>query len=177
MHTLYAIFDSPQACDAAIRDLESIGTLDSPEHPCRLVVHKKGLEGEPASEMNLFETAAASTLARGTLLGALGGAVLFGLVVYLATGLSAGAILGAIGGAITGLLVGALAGPSDIDPAYKAMAKEIELGKVLLAVEPASRRCEDRAQVILERHGGHVMHRHVVRPMTRREHAAMHGAA
>lgn len=178
MHTLFALFDRPDDVAAAIRELETLGT---PSNRCTIAVHKDRLEDLPSSETPLFETAAASTFARGTLLGgvlgAIAGALAFGPLGLVAAGPLAGTFFGLAAGAASGAYVGSISGASDVDPTFKRMAKEIERGAILLAVEPPSIDAAERAESMLNRHHGRVVHRHVLRPPTADERGNIDGPA
>lgn len=174
MHTLFALFNHPHEAEAAYRELEALGTG---KQRCAVVLHKDRLELKPSSEAPLFETAAASTFAKGTLLGgALGaalGAVLLGPFGLAAAGPLAAALFGGMTGAASGAYVGVIAGASDLEPVLKAMAEEIANGHVLLAVEPATADLAERAEHILVAHHGRIVHRHLLRGLTLQEHEAV----
>jgi uncharacterized membrane protein len=170
MHALFALFDKSQDAVSAAKALKAMGAED---HHCTIMVHTRSLEREPASEIELFETAAASTTARvavlGSIIGAVLGTLLFGPLGLIGAGRLAAVLFGAAVGAGSGALTGALAGPSDMDPELKKLAEEVGKGKTLLAVEPPSLECMGRAEEILRDHHAHVVHRHLLRPMTAQE--------
>ncbi len=168
-HVLFALFDNPKEVAAAVAELEKAGTSRG---QCSVIVHRGGLESLPASELQLFETAAAAATARTMALGAVIGVALglaagpFGL---FAAGPLASVLFTTTAGTVAGALTGVLAGASDADPTLHRLAEGLEKGQVLLSVEPPSLDCAERAERILHEHHARVVHRHLLRPMTSEE--------
>jgi uncharacterized membrane protein len=170
MHVLFALFDRPTDATAAVHELERLGTE---RRHCTIVLHERGLESQPAEELDLFETAAASTTARAAVIGSVVGGALGTLLVgpfgLVGAGTLAAVLFGAAVGTAGGALAGALAGPSEADPIMVELSRELEKGKVLLAIEPPSLDCMEIAEGVLHKHHARVVHRHLFRPITEEE--------
>ncbi len=164
------MFDSSREVAAAILALEQLGT---PTHRCTVVAHKGGLERLPTSELELFETGAAAMGLRLTGLGAVVGAALGALAVgplgLLAAGPLAAILLGTAAGSTVGAFTGVIAGATDYDSTVEQMAKGLEEGKVLLAIEPTSWRSAEDAETLLRNHHAHLVHRHSLQGPTLEE--------
>ncbi len=169
-HVLFALFDSSKEVAAAISELESVGT---PTRHCTVVAHRDGLESRPAGELELFETGAASMGARLAGLGAVVGAALGALAVgplgLLAGGPLAAMLFATTTGSVVGGFTGIIAGASEADPSLKQVAEGLEKGHVLLAVEPPSAECAEKAEIVLRKHHAQLVHRHLLRGLTMEE--------
>jgi hypothetical protein len=166
-HSTYALFDHPEQAAAAAKELQDSGTS---RDQCSVVFHGSRLDDLPASELQMFETGAASTAMKvgltGGAVGAIFGALTLGPLGLVGAGALAAVLFGAASGTLLGTLTGAVAGASDADPALKKLAQGIEHGKVLLAVESTSPQAAEHADRVLARHGAHTIHRHLLLRMT-----------
>ncbi len=164
--------------------LDAAGT---PAEHCTVVVHRGALERAPSSELSDFESGAATMTARISVLGAAAGA-LFGALAagplgLLAAGPLAAILLSTTAGTVVGAFAGLIAGATDADPSLKQLAAALEQGQVVLAVQPPSAECAERAERVLHEHHAHVVRRHIltgITPTEKRETttilAGVHGA-
>lgn len=161
--TLFAVFPDLAAARAAMAELERLGT---PSSSCSVVLHQKNLEHVPTGEIPLFETSAGEGAVKGTIGGAAVGAILGGVLALplglVGAGFLAAVLFGASSGSVLGLLEGAILGSSEADPTVTELARALEEGKVLLAVEPPDRASAEKAEAVLRRGGASFMRRRLL---------------
>jgi hypothetical protein len=135
--------------------LRELRAPDSSFERCEVVVHRRGLEQYPTSELALFETGASTTVAKLTV----GGAML-GVAAGLAlAGLSGVVLFTAFAGTASGALCGLLAGASNADPQLERFAHATPKGSVLLCILPRTRDGADRTRHILRKHHARIVER------------------
>lgn len=156
-HVLYALFDDPTAADTARPEIEAVG--DRAEH-CRVITHRGTLSSE---ELDLEETGTRQGLIHGILLGGALGALVGGVVVaplgLVAAGPLAAALVGGLAGSLLGGVTIALVESGSPERRLDALGRELRSGKVLLTIEAPTRTCQERAEIMLRRHGARVVHR------------------
>ncbi len=156
-HTLFVLFDDEKQASEAISALAREGI---PEDGFSVIVHRDTLH---PSDLHLEETDARggllNGLAAGATLGALAGVLVGGPLGLLGIGPTAAAVFGAGAGSLYGLFAGGLAGASCPDPVLRRLADAVERGQVLVTVDVEGALHADRAEEILEAHGGHVVHK------------------
>jgi hypothetical protein len=150
---VYALFDSPQAAADAYAAVRDCGCAD--EH-CSAIVHQEHIDEsvlpneERASREGAREGAAIVGTAGAVIAGlaALGGGILgIGPLAALVMG-------GGVGGAY-GALLGAISGSDDPEKHLRALEREVEAGKVLIAVETDDPKLREACTREFEQRGGH----------------------
>ena len=164
-HVLFAVFDHPESAGKALQQLQELG---ADKDGFSFVVHRRALGERGSEELPLSETAAASAMTKGAVLGALSGLVvgtlLTGPIGLVGAGPLAGAIFGSATGTAIGGFTGLIAGSTEPDAALDELSKGIEEGKLLVSVEARTLTNQEQAEAILKHHGAHVVHRRVLRP-------------
>lgn len=149
---VYAIFDHLDDALAAYDEVQARGCAT--EH-CSAMLHEKHIDesrlrgGERASREGAAEGAAVAGAA-GMLLGglaALGGGILG--VGPLAAAAFAGGVMAAYGA-----LLGGIAGSDEPERHLRAMKRELESGKILIAIETDDPKLRAVCDAVFETHGG-----------------------
>lgn len=149
---VYAIFDDPDTAGAAYDDLRVSGC--SGEH-CSAIMHERhvDLSALPSGERAGTEGAVAGAAVAGS-----AGAILAGLAALggglvgigpLAAAAFGGGVMAAYGG-----LTGGLAGSDEAEKHLRALADDVEAGKILIAVETDDADLEEKCKKIFAKHGG-----------------------
>jgi hypothetical protein len=156
-HYLFAVFDDTHGAQRALRDLHAAGTRT--EH-CGAILHRDHMHNEelPIGETSSRQGAVVGAVSGGALGAALGGLVL-GPLGLVAAGALAAALMAGAYGAAGGALFGAIGGAGSPDRTLEGLADELRAGKVLLTIETPDAECLDRADRVLQRAGGRVVHR------------------
>lgn len=149
---VYALFDDLDHAVAALDDVQAAG-FEAEYFSAILHEGKIDTDRLPVGERAHRE-------------GAMGGAAVVGAVGALVAGLAAlgGGLLGlgplaavAAAGGITaayGMLAGGLAGGDDPEPLLRSLEKEVEAGKILIAIETEDADFREQAAKIFENHEG-----------------------
>lgn len=163
-HVLFAVFDHT---DAAAKALEQLQELGADKEGFSFIVHRRALGERGSEELPLSETAGASGVAKGAMLGALGGFIvgtlLAGPIGLIGAGPIAAAVFGTTTGTAVGGIAGLFAGVTEPDAALSELSKHIEEGKLVVSVEARKLSNQEQAEAILKHHGAHVVHRGVLR--------------
>lgn len=162
-HELFAILDSPDAADAALRE---IGSRPEFEGRYAVVVHRD-LIAQQASDPVIAreERGAREGFRFGAVLGATGTAVVLAMLEgaygWVGIGPALAALLGAGAGGASGAVIGALAGSAYGDTQFQRLATHLRRGRVLVSVQVDGRTRERQIEETLRRHGARTAHRAV----------------
>ena len=149
---VYALFETAEAATAAYAEVQSRGC--SNEH-CSAILHEQHIDESslPDGERAVGEGARDGALVAGTT-----GAVIAGLAVLGGGTLGVGPLAAiALGGGVMaayGALLGGLAGSDVPEQHLRALEKQVEAGKVLVAVETDDEALEKICEEVFEEHGG-----------------------
>ena len=149
---VYALFEDRAAATAALAEVQQRGC--SGEH-CSVLMQRDLLDEE---ELTISETAAKEGAKKGAILAGTAGALVAGLVAlpggFLGFGPLAAAVFGAAWGATFGGLLGSISGASDPDKALRKIEREVNAGKILIAVETDDEEMEESCRKVFDKHGG-----------------------
>lgn len=149
---VYALFDDPTRATAALTEVQRRGCRG--EH-CSVLMQRDLLDEEL---LTMSETAAKEGAVKGAVLAGATGAVVAGLIAIpgglLGLGPIAALMFGAGWGAAYGGLLGSLAGASDPDKTLRGIEKEVNAGKVLIAVETDDDALVTTCSEVFASHGG-----------------------
>jgi len=150
---VYALFDDLDAALAALTEVQARGCAS--EH-CSAMLHERHID---STRLPTGERASREGAAKGATWGGTVGAVLGGLAALgggilgigpLAAAAFAGGVLAAYGA-----LLGGIAGGDEPDHRLRVLQKDVEGGKVLIALETDDPALRAMSEEVLAKHGGH----------------------
>jgi hypothetical protein len=149
---VYAMFDRLEDALAAYAEVQASGC--STEH-CSAMLHEKHID---EAALTGGERASPEGAAKGAAVGGAAGVVLGGLAALgggiLGVGpLAAAAFAGGVMAAY-GALLGGIAGSDEPEHHLRAMQRELETGKVLIAIETDDPKLRAMCETVFETHGG-----------------------
>lgn len=149
---VYALFDSPEAAAAAFNAVQTRGCSSE---RCSAIVHEKHID---ESALTSGERASPEGARKGAVVAGAAGAVIGGLAALggslVGVGPLAAAALGGGVMAAYGTVLGALAGSDEPEKHMRALQRELEAGKTLIAVETDDAELEAMCEAAFEEHGG-----------------------
>jgi hypothetical protein len=150
---VYALFDSTQAAADAYAAVRACGCAD--EH-CSAIVHEKHID---ESVLPNEERASREGSRKGAAIAGTAGAAIAGLAAIgggiLGIGPLAALVVGGGVMAAYGALLGAISGSDVPEKHLRALEREIEAGKVLVAVETDDEKLREACTREFEQRGGH----------------------
>jgi hypothetical protein len=154
-HELFAILDTADAVDAALRDIRSRPLLKG---KYSVVLHRDGITQAASDPILAHEERGTREGARfGAVLGAVGGAAGLALLEapfeFVGAGPALAAVIGGVAGGTLGAFVGTIAGSSYGDTHLQRLASRLRKGQVLMSVNVAGRARTNEIEEILRRHG------------------------
>jgi hypothetical protein len=149
---VYAVFESPKAAMAAFQEVQAKGC--STEH-CSAILHERHLD---ESLLRTGERAGTEGAADGAAVAGALGAIVGGIAALggglVGIGPLAAAALGGGVMAAYGALSGRIAASDEPERHLRALAGEVEAGKVLIAVETDDPKLEALCEQVFLEHGG-----------------------
>ena len=150
-HVFYALFDTRDAVDAALRDLSAYRITEA---QCSIVIHN----GPPiASELNASESDAREGIITGLLLGGAFGGLLAGALAIALDAIPMDPIvttlIGAVGGGVYGALGGLLIGQGTLDRHLDELTTKMAPDKILVTAEVEGLDLEEAVEEVFRRHG------------------------
>jgi uncharacterized membrane protein len=149
---VHALFESSDAAAAAYAAVQARGCSS---HHCSAILHEKHVE---EADLTTDERAGREGARDGALVAGAAGAVIGGLVGLGGGILGVGPLVAAaFGGGVMaayGALLGSISGSDEPEKHLRALAKEVEDGKILIAVETDDKKLQAMCQSVFEQHGG-----------------------
>jgi hypothetical protein len=152
---VYALFDSTAAAAAAYNAVQARGC--SNEH-CSAILHEKHIEESALTEGERAgrEGARKGAIVAGTVGAAIGGLAAIGGGLLGVGPLAAAAFGGGVMSAF-GALLGGISGSDEPEKHLRALANEVEEGKILIAVETDDDQLRSLCEEVFDDHGGRMV--------------------
>ena len=161
-HELFAILDTAEALDGALRDIRARPLLAG---KYAVVLHRDGIKQAASDPILSHEERGTREglrfgAAAGAIAGASGLALLEAPFEFVGAGPWVAALIGAVVGSALGAFVGAVAGSAYGDTHFQRLASRIQAGQVLISINVAGRARTSEIEAIL-RHRGAVTTRRI----------------
>jgi uncharacterized membrane protein len=151
-HHVHALFDSADAAAAAYATIQARGCSSE---RCSAFLHEKHVE---EANLTTDERAGREGARTGAMVAGAAGAVIGGLAALGGGILGVGPLVGAaFGGGVMaayGALLGGISGSDEPEMHLRALAKEVEEGKILVAVETDDEELQSMCRMVFEENGG-----------------------